>query len=80
MLAWHAGAQNEVSSPNNETLLQLAAATMSWEPLVTYLSLQVVSTQVGGVPEVLPSDLIRLAEPNTSGYNTVVRPTWFGYY
>jgi len=50
---------------------------MSWEPLVTYFSLQVVSTQVGGVPEVLPSDLIRLAEPNTSGYNTLVRPTWF---
>jgi len=37
----------------------------------------VVSTQVGGVPEVLPSDLIRLAEPNTSGYNMVVRSTWF---
>lgn len=30
------------------------------------LRLQVVSTRVGGVPEVLPSDLIRLAEPNVS--------------
>ena len=29
-------------------------------------SLQVVSTCVGGVPEVLPSDLIRLADPNVS--------------
>lgn len=28
------------------------------------VSLQVVSTRVGGVPEVLPSDMIRLAEPN----------------
>ena len=27
-------------------------------------SLQVVSTKVGGVPEVLPPDLIYLAEPN----------------
>ena len=27
-------------------------------------SLQVVSTRVGGVPEVLPSDMIRLAEPS----------------
>ena len=26
--------------------------------------LQVVSTRVGGVPEVLPSDMIRLAEPS----------------
>ena len=30
-------------------------------------SLQVVSTRVGGVPEVLPDDLIRLAEPNVPG-------------
>ena len=29
--------------------------------------LQVVSTQVGGVPEVLPPDLIRLAEPTVTG-------------
>jgi len=29
-----------------------------------FYSLQVVSTKVGGVPEVLPPDLIYLAEPN----------------
>ena len=29
--------------------------------------LQVVSTLVGGVPEVLPPDLIRLAEPTVTG-------------
>ena len=34
------------------------------------LSLQVVSTRVGGVPEVLPSDLITLAEPNITGLVT----------
>lgn len=27
-------------------------------------SLQVVSTKVGGVPEVLPSEMIKLAEPS----------------
>jgi len=30
-------------------------------------SLQVVSTSVGGVPEVLPPHLIRLAEPGAKG-------------
>ena len=30
-------------------------------------SLQVVSTKVGGVPEVLPPDLIYLAEPSVKG-------------
>lgn len=29
--------------------------------------LQVVSTRVGGVPEVLPDDLIRLADPDITG-------------
>ena len=29
--------------------------------------LQVVSTRVGGVPEVLPPDLIRLVEPSAKG-------------
>lgn len=29
--------------------------------------LQVVSTSVGGVPEVLPPDLIWIAEPNVQG-------------
>ena len=29
--------------------------------------LQVVSTRVGGIPEVLPDDLIRLADPNVAG-------------
>ena len=29
--------------------------------------LQVVSTKVGGVPEVLPPDLIRMAEPSAKG-------------
>lgn len=29
-----------------------------------YFSLQVVSTKVGGIPEVLPNDLIYLTEPN----------------
>ena len=33
-----------------------------------FLRLQVVSTRVGGVPEVLPDDLIRLAEPNVTGW------------
>jgi len=31
------------------------------------ISLQVISTKVGGVPEVLPSDMICMAEPNVSG-------------
>jgi len=30
-------------------------------------SLQVVSTKVGGVPEVLPPEMIWLAEPNVNG-------------
>jgi len=34
-------------------------------------SLQVVSTNVGGVPEVLPPHLIRLAEPSAKGYSNV---------
>ena len=29
--------------------------------------LQVVSTRVGGIPEVLPPDLIRLVEPSVKG-------------
>lgn len=29
--------------------------------------LQVVSTRVGGIPEVLPPELITLAEPNVPG-------------
>ena len=33
---------------------------------VSLFRLQVVSTNVGGIPEVLPSDLILLAEPNVS--------------
>ena len=46
---------------------------MSSTPSPTFppLSLQVVSTRVGGVPEVLPSDLIRLAEPNITGLLTL---------
>ena len=32
-------------------------------------SLQVVSTRVGGVPEVLPSDMIKMAEPSVKGNN-----------
>ncbi len=32
-----------------------------------YFSLQVVSTRVGGVPEVLPPELLKLADPNVSG-------------
>lgn len=31
--------------------------------ILTHYSLQVVSTKVGGIPEVLPSDLIYLVEP-----------------
>ena len=34
--------------------------------LFLYCRLQVVSTNVGGIPEVLPNDLILLAEPNVS--------------
>ena len=34
-------------------------------------SLQVVSTRVGGVPEVLPDDLIRLADPNVPGQRAI---------
>ncbi len=34
-----------------------------------YYRLQVVSTRVGGVPEVLPPDLIHLAEPSVKGIN-----------
>ena len=30
--------------------------------------LQVISTKVGGVPEVLPQDMIKLVEPNVSGW------------
>ena len=33
----------------------------------SFFSLQVVSTRVGGVPEVLPSDMIKLAEPSVTG-------------
>ncbi len=32
-----------------------------------FFRLQVVSTRVGGVPEVLPPELLRLAEPNVPG-------------
>lgn len=35
--------------------------------LFLVLSLQVVSTKVGGVPEVLPPEMIWLAEPNVDG-------------
>lgn len=31
---------------------------------VSLFSLQIVSTKVGGVPEVLPSEMIKLAEPS----------------
>lgn len=34
------------------------------------IRLQVVSTKVGGVPEVLPPDMIRMAQPNVSGKQT----------
>lgn len=34
---------------------------------VCHHRLQVVSTRVGGVPEVLPPDLITLATPSVSG-------------
>ena len=33
----------------------------------SFFSLQVVSTRVGGVPEVLPGDMIKLAEPSVAG-------------
>ena len=36
--------------------------------------LQVVSTKVGGVPEVLPPDLITLAAPNVPGEGAVSHP------
>ena len=36
------------------------------------ISLQVISTKVGGVPEVLPSDMIKMAEPNVSCKVTMV--------
>jgi len=36
-----------------------------------FCSLQVVSTNVGGIPEVLPPHLIRLAEPSAKGYSSV---------
>jgi len=32
-----------------------------------WFRLQVVSTKVGGVPEVLPPEMIRLAEPSVTG-------------
>lgn len=32
--------------------------------LISKISLKVVSTRVGGIPEVLPEDLIYLTEPN----------------
>ena len=35
--------------------------------------LRVVSTRVGGVPEVLPSDMIRLADPSVEGRVTHVK-------
>jgi len=37
------------------------------EVTLCFFSLQVVSTSVGGVPEVLPPHLIRLAEPSAKG-------------
>lgn len=39
--------------------------------IIVFLSLQVISTRVGGVPEVLPEDMIRLVEPNVAGWNKV---------
>lgn len=35
--------------------------------LFSFYRLQVVSTRVGGVPEVLPEDLILLVEPSVKG-------------
>ena len=42
---------------------------LCWNSAVCFFSfrLQVVSTKVGGVPEVLPPDLIYLAEPSVKG-------------
>ena len=39
--------------------------------LVLIYRLQVISTKVGGVPEVLPQDMIRLVEPNVPGWSLV---------
>ena len=40
-----------------------------------FFSLQVVSTKVGGVPEVLPSDMIKLAEPSVKCKETILSNT-----
>ena len=53
------------------TLYQLILS-IHYHDLSTWSSLQVVSTRVGGVPEVLPPELIRLAEPNVTGTHTLL--------
>ena len=42
---------------------------------LVFVSLQVVSTKVGGVPEVLPPDLIQLAEPSSKGKSSSLPQT-----
>ena len=41
--------------------------TLSLMFIWAFSRLQVISTRVGGVPEVLPPDLIRLADPSVTG-------------
>ena len=56
--------------------------------VIPFFSLQVVSTRVGGVPEVLPDDLIILAEPsvkckyhlNLNIFNSQTPPGSHGFY
>lgn len=42
-------------------------------------SLQVVSTKVGGIPEVLPPEMIHLAMPNVKGRIRLLYPHLFYY-
>lgn len=46
---------------NTKVVIKVAIPLIA---MIFYTRLQVVSTRVGGVPEVLPDDMIKLAEPS----------------
>jgi len=62
----------------NHGIVLTTQVYVSYQPAYTVFEykcgccrLQVVSTSVGGVPEVLPPHLIRLAEPSAKGGSSV---------
>ena len=54
-------ADSLVSFPTTKVVIKVAIPLIA---MIFYTRLQVVSTRVGGVPEVLPDDMIKLAEPS----------------